>query len=205
MKMQIRLKNQNFSLIVPTCVGGVISHRLGKQFLSPTVNLWMTEDDFYTFVMDLRWYIEAEVEFSHMDKIYNFPVGVIHGRNGLAESDVYINYNHHRDFEVAVNDWEKRKKRINWDNIYIVASTRGGCESREKIERWKNAYHVAKGVVCFTAKNYPDIPFALQIKAFKDEECCGAYMTDKISKYLRKLPYEKDFDYVRWLNTGEVK
>lgn len=203
--MRVKLKNKDFSILTPTCIGGVISHRLGRQFLSPTINLWLTEDDFYIFIMDLKWYIKAEVEFSHIDETYNFPVGVIHGRDRSPKSDIYIFFNHHKDFKSAVNDWNKRKKRINWNNIYIVASSRGGCETNEKIERWNNAYSIAKGIVCFTADDYPDIPYALQITAFKGEDCCGPYMTDKISKYLRKLPYERDFNYVRWLNTGEVK
>lgn len=205
MLMRFQLKNQDFSLICPTCIGGVISHHLGKQFLSPTINLWLTENDFYKFVMDLKWYIDSQVEYSHRDSIYDFPVGVIHGRYQIPEQDVFINFNHHKVFEEAVADWDKRKQRINWDNIYVIASTRGNCESRDKIERWGNAYYIAKGVVCFTAGDYPDIPFALQLKAFKERDCCGSYMTEAISKYFKKLSYERDFDYVRWLNTGVVK
>ena len=42
LSMRLRLKNKDFSILAPTCIGGVISHRLGLKFLSPTINLYMS-------------------------------------------------------------------------------------------------------------------------------------------------------------------
>ena len=47
---RMRLKNDNFTIITNSCIGGVMYHKLGKRFLSPTVNLWMYDEDFYKFV-----------------------------------------------------------------------------------------------------------------------------------------------------------
>lgn len=36
---RLKLCIENFSIISSNCVGGVITHELGKRFLSPTINL----------------------------------------------------------------------------------------------------------------------------------------------------------------------
>ena len=53
----------DFTLLAPTCIGGVIYHNLEKQFCSPTINLFMSENDFFTFVSNLKRYISEEVKF----------------------------------------------------------------------------------------------------------------------------------------------
>ena len=60
---RMHLKNKDFSIICGTCAGGVITHRLGKKFLSPTVNLWFTEKDLQKMVRNLKWYMQQELEF----------------------------------------------------------------------------------------------------------------------------------------------
>lgn len=49
-KNRKRLNNEKFSIISSNCVGGVISHELGKQFNSPAVNLFFKNEDFVEFV-----------------------------------------------------------------------------------------------------------------------------------------------------------
>lgn len=39
-----KLKNHDFTIISNTCVGGVITHYVGEQFRSPTVNLIIYEE-----------------------------------------------------------------------------------------------------------------------------------------------------------------
>ena len=199
--MRFALKNDDFSIICPTCVGGAIYHQLRKQFKSPTVNLWLTEDDFYEFCNNLRWYISHEVEYYKDDETYGFPVGCI--RNPVGDV-IKINFNHHKSFDEAKADWDRRKARINWSKIYIIASTRGQ-ESEEKVKRWGNISSQVAGLVCFTAKAYPDIPYVLQLKYFRTQKCCGSYMEEGRTTFLGLLPWEKDFNYVKWLNTGEIK
>lgn len=49
-KMQRELKNKEVSFLCPNCIGGILFHDLGLRFLSPTVNLMMTQTDFVKFV-----------------------------------------------------------------------------------------------------------------------------------------------------------
>lgn len=47
-----RLKNDNFTIISSNCIGGLIYHRLGKEFNSPTINLRFYQNEFIKFVQD---------------------------------------------------------------------------------------------------------------------------------------------------------
>lgn len=51
--MRIRLKNREFTILCSNCIGGIIYHRLGLQFRSPTVNLWMHQRDFLNLITNL--------------------------------------------------------------------------------------------------------------------------------------------------------
>lgn len=109
--LQKRNHNNDFSLIVHTCVGGVIYHRLGLRFLSPTINLWLQIADYVKLCSNLEYYMEKNIEFVESDKKY--PVGRI--------DDITIYFEHYHSEEEAREKWEDRKKRINYNNLYGIA------------------------------------------------------------------------------------
>ncbi len=61
---RMRFKNENFSIITNSCIGGVMYHKLKKRFLSPTINLWMYDKDFLRFVAHLKEYMSKELVFA---------------------------------------------------------------------------------------------------------------------------------------------
>ena len=70
-----RLKNKDFTILTDTCIGGVIYHELGLQFLSPTINLWMHDKDFYKFVNNLGYYLALPLKF--VEGIENYPTAYL--------------------------------------------------------------------------------------------------------------------------------
>ena len=70
-----RLRNHDFSILCSNCAGGVISHRLGKEFRSPTVNLWMRQRDFLNLAADLKTYMSCDLDF--VDSEYDYPVAML--------------------------------------------------------------------------------------------------------------------------------
>lgn len=50
-KMQSKLRNRNISFLTPNCLGGILYHDLGLEFMSPTINLMMTQKDFVKFIL----------------------------------------------------------------------------------------------------------------------------------------------------------
>lgn len=198
-----RLKNDNFTILAPTCIAGIMYHWLGEQFLSPTINMFFNEKDFLRFAKDIDYYINQEPEFLEMktsDEGYSYPVGVL---KKTGEEDIKLYFMHYKNFDEAKEKWNKRKKRVNKDNLFYIFSTQNGNLSLDDVKDLKSIK--AKGIVCFTAEDYNDIDYCLQLKAFKNEQKLGKYLVEKRTKFLQKYSFEKDFDFVYWLNTGKVK
>jgi len=101
------------------CWAGISYHRLGLPFLSPTINLFQSGTDFNKFILNLDKYLTIPVVFeeihydSNCDKHY--PVGRI--------DDILLHFNHYDTFEEAHDCWERRKSRINWNNIIVISQS----------------------------------------------------------------------------------
>lgn len=178
-----RNKNSDFSLLCANCIGGYISHQLNVPFLSPTVNLMKSQPDFYKFISNLDYYLNCEFEEL---------APRICPRAKL--DDIIINFTHYKTYEDGVSSWNRRKKRINYDNLWIIATDRDGIKV-EDIE--KLGYINCQGLVCFTSKKI-DLPYCFQLKQFSEKSQIGDILGKTI---LGKWVFEQYFDYVSWLNS----
>lgn len=113
----IKLKNSHLTIFSPNCWAGLCYHKLGLEFLSPTINMAENVDDFNKLMLNLDMYMSYPVEFVETRYEPNlkrdYPVGRL--------NDILLYFNHYESFEKAVSCWEKRKKRINKNNILIVS------------------------------------------------------------------------------------
>lgn len=197
-----RLHNDNFTIITDTCIGGVMYHKLGKQFRSPTINLWIYDKDFIRFVSNLRYYMSQELRF--VEGIDPTPTAWC--------GDVMIHFNHAHSKEEAAADWNKRRTRINYDNLFIIMSDRPGTDndgtdpylSKEDFLSLNKIK--CKGKIVFSVRKYEDIDYIVPLPADANDNgtYVNMYMFDK-SKWLKRYRWESALDWVHWLNTGEVK
>lgn len=181
-----RLKNDNFTIVCSNCVGGVIYNRLGKQFLSPTVNLWFLQDEFIKFLMDLKGYLAEELVF--VDSKYNYPVAQLR--------DIKVHFAHYHTEEESREAWNRRKSRINYDNLYIIMYDRDGV-TREDLLKLKDV--PCKGKVVFSehVRNYEGVDYLHTMKPHRNEN--GALFTHE--DWFGFKTFEKQFDYVKFLNS----
>lgn len=185
-KVRRRLKNQNFSIICSNCIGGVIYNRLGEKFLSPTINLWMNQKDFLKMVSNLKKYMDEELAFFHGE--YDYPTAFL--------GDVKIYFNHSKTEDDARNDWNRRKSRINYDNLYIIMYDRNGL-TNEDFDTLSNIDCKNK-VVLSTSENQ-QFSFVKKLVPH-NERVNGPQCLDKDIFGIRT--FEKQWDYVDWLNRG---
>lgn len=183
-KLRKKLKNKNFSIICSNCIGGIIYNRLGEKFLSPTINLWIRQDDFLKFVLDLKGYISKDLIF--IDSKYDYPVALL--------GDIRIHFNHSKTKEEAKSSWDKRKKRINYDNLFIIMNNRDNITEND-ILKLKNIQ--CKNKIVLANKDYKDIDYVIKIKPNLDKLNGQVYLDKNI---LGKMTFEKYFDFVKWLN-----
>lgn len=185
-----RLKNSNFTILAPTCIAGVMYHELGQQFLSPTINLWMHDKDFLKFVLNLRDYLSYDLKFVH--GIEETPTAYL--------NDILIHFNHYHSDEEAKQKWDERKKRINYDNLYIIMADQpdGGVITHDDMLSLKEV--PCNGKVVLSVKKYDDIDYIINLPKDPIKDCVNMYMFDK-SPILARFKWE-NWDYVKWLNKG---
>lgn len=139
-----RLKNENFTILCNNCVGGVILHELGERFNSPTVNLFLSAEDYIRFLEKLDYYLSQALVEIQSDKDY--PVAKL--------DDLTIYFMHYLSFSEAKTTWEKRTARINRDNLYVILVQQNGC-TEEILKKFDELPYKHK--LALTARPMPEI------------------------------------------------
>lgn len=115
----IRLKEEGITILSRNCWAGVCYHYLCLEFQSPTINLFFSPSEFNKFVSNLDYYLSLPIEFVRMEYEKALKIEYPIGKCG----DILVHFSHYDNFEEAVSAWERRKKRLNKNNIVVVSST----------------------------------------------------------------------------------
>lgn len=114
----IKLKESSVSIISNNCWGGVAYHTLGLECLSPFKNLFLKDDDYLRVIKNLKQYMAEE------PVLKRYKISSNHSRYPVLQiDDIEIYCNHTSDGEQAIKDWNRRKSKINFDNLYIEMYT----------------------------------------------------------------------------------
>lgn len=183
-----KLENRDFTIIASNCNGTFMYYDMDLPYLSPTINLSIGMDDFVKMVENLKWYMEQGIVLSSGPEAY--PIGML--------GDVRIQFVHYETFEEGVRQWNERKKRINWNNLFIIGTQKDGC-TYETLKKFDQLPY--KNKVIFTKKEYPEFQSAHYMKGFEEEDELGVLTNYKRQFRLRR--YLDDFDYVSFLNQGK--
>jgi len=113
------------TIISQNCIGGVVYHDMGKEFLSPTINLFFYAHDFVKFVQNLDYYLGLQINWRWKEE---YPVGIL--------GDIEIHFMHYDNSIEAQNAWNRRSKRIKKNRILVLSTDREGFD-RQLFEEWK--------------------------------------------------------------------
>lgn len=181
-----RLRNKSFSIISSDCTGGRIYHDLGLPFTSPTINLYMSCKDYIEFCKDIHYWInQPMIEINRKDLSY--PVATL-GRG------ICLYLVHYKSVDEAQISWNRRKERIDFDNIFLLCNDRNGCN----YSLMKEFDDLPFEKVLFTHNKQPTISSSYYINGNAKENSVPV-MTDWKNKLSIRRNYD-DFDYVSWLN-----
>lgn len=184
------LRNNNITILSSNCTGGVLSHDLGLQFLSPTINMYICPNDFIKFMMDIENYIAYDLQ-EDTNNNEEYPVAIL--------KDIKLHGLHYSNYQIMKEKWDERKKRINWDNIYVMMFERDGC-TYEDIKKFDKLPY--KNKVVFVHKDMPEIRSAVYIQ---NSELLGDPMQKIkiLTKYKNWFTGKRlidAFDYVSFFN-----
>lgn len=195
----LRLKNRKPTILTNNCVGGIIYHDLGLRFYSPTINLWMRDEDFLSFIEHLREYIAADVEEAFVEGIA-YPAGRITISDGAS---ILLLFMHYSSFQEARQKWNSRKQRINYDKLYVIMEYPGTEETEEQfldtVRRFDRLPVRHKRLL--TGRSPAHSPNAVVMDCYAE----GGFVPGKILRYKTPCSLKRwldDFDYIGFLNSG---
>ena len=178
-----RIKNKDFTILCSNCIGGIIYNRLGLQFRSPTINLWMRQRDCIKLAANIERYRTHQLQF--IETAYGYPVALL--------DDITIFFNHSPDEQSAAADWYRRMERINAKNVFVIIYDRENLTDLEIIQLENLP---CKAYVVLSDTGRPGIACVKRIKASGKNN--GQQFLDRQWHGLHT--FETQFDFVKWLN-----
>ena len=162
------LKKLDFTIISNNCWGGMIYESYDLPKLSPTVGLFFMAKDYIKFVSNLKYYLDLELDFIDISEskykdwdgfkksTINYPIGRL--------QDIELFFMHYKSREEALEKWNRRKKRVNYDNLIVKFNDSNLC-TYEDLLLFDNLPYEKK--FCFSVKKYPEFKSVVTIKAPK--------------------------------------
>ena len=151
-----KLKYTDFSIISNNCWGGLIYQKFGLQYTSPTVGLFILDEDYLKFVEQLDFYLAQPLKFidprmsKHHDYLYRehnkeitYPVARL--------GDIEIFFMHYQSKEEAEIKWKYRTMRLNRHRLLIKFSQRQS-NTTDVLDRF--AAIPLRNKLCFTPLLY---------------------------------------------------
>ena len=195
-KSRLRLRNKKFTIISNNCWAWSVYEDMGQPYNTPTIGLYFFAPCYLKLLQNLKHYLECKLDFKR-DSLYEegnkriskcshfYPIGVL--------DDIEIHFLHYKTEEDALAKWNKRVRRVNFDNLFIAGSDKDLCTPQYIAQFDLLPY---KNKVFFSAKNYPGLKSVVWLQSYSKEESIGDIAT-------HRWPCRKYFDVVKWLNNGK--
>ena len=197
-----KIKRRSFTLISQNCVGGVIYNMLKMPFLSPTINLFIEDEDFIKLIENPKYYFSIEPE-PYMEE-YREPADETIKYPLIKVDDIIVYCRHYENCQEAIDAWNRRRIRVDYDNIYIIATSWNLHENKSLIERVEKCKYPK---VIFTYKKY-DMPNSVYLKGDKWKMDSRGLIRPAIPNYSENgyiRNFEELFDFPKWINSGIVE
>ena len=189
-RKRLNTRGRNVSILSMNCTGGILSHDLGLQFRSPTINLYMCAEDFIKFCENLEHYLAIDQFEKCTDKSIigerTYPVAFL--------GDLTLFLVHYHSILEAEKKWNERKKRLDKDNLVILNTDREGMSESLK-ERFE---YLPYRKVMFTHLPDNHHPSCFYIRGYEQEDCVGIITEPHGCFGMRAVD---QFDYITFFNT----
>lgn len=203
MRKKYMLQNKTFTMLTENCLAGVIYHDFKMQFRTPLINGEFSTQDYIKFLQRPQFYMKQDLVFvSNNDESLpafyrdlNCPVARL--------GDLYYRFTHYQMTEEKIRTiWNKRKERINWDNVYVVLCEKKGC-TLEHMKAFEALPYKHKLIL--TCHYYPELKYGFYIKGFEKIGYIDNLLKDVPGLFPTLKKYYDQFDFVTWFNTGKIQ
>lgn len=199
-KANLLLKNKDFTLLTDNCLAGAIYHDFGMQFRTPLINGAFSPEDYIKFLKKPKYYLSLDLVFiSNKELLPPFyrkdcPVARL--------GDIHFRFSHYHVSEDMIRIiWNKRKNRINWDNLYIIMTEKKECTIEHMKEFDSLPY---RNKLILTCRHYSELKNAFYVKGFEEIGYIDNLLKDMSGFLHITKKYYDQFDFVTWLNSGKI-
>lgn len=176
--------DKNITILSPNCIAGEIYSILGLKFNSPTINCSITRAGFINFCLNLDEYLKVEPYISGHNGVH--PILTLESKN-LERID--MRFVHDDNDKTVIENWNKRKKRIIKDNMFIIMDNKDekGEELPDELVKKINNVNTKKSIIFVSTKKDFENTFLItkkQAKKYNYKKLNGLY------------GFQEFFDYV---------
>ena len=188
---------KDLTIISNTCIGGRLYHDYHQKFLSPTIDFYMEPDSFVKFCCNLEYYLNCEIKplpDYKIDYLSNFLFCDI---GGLIAA-----FGHTNDsYDKIISKWNERKKRVNYDNIVVIATERNVLKepfTKCSEETVKEFGKIPYKKVLFSVVDYK-YDYVSYLPSFKDESGCPEATRPSLTRKGKYIIEEDGFDLDKFI------
>lgn len=185
-QLRKKLTNKNFTIISNNCWGGHVYQDLGLEYMTPFVGMFLYAQCYLKLLKNLDYYLTQDLIFiseSKYEEANNkrknayYPIALL--------DDIELHMVHYKTEDEAYCKWNRRKSRMNMNNLFIKLSAPNHLEY-EVIKEFDNLAYQNK--IIFTSRKLPCIKYSVYIENMDTDKEMNRYM--------------EYFDAVSWLNEG---
>ena len=161
----IRIRNKQVTIISNNCWGGFMYQSCRIKYNTPFIGLYMYAPEYIALLRNLKYNLSQPLRFiKHDQSKYKDIVPTKYILGVLGDTGIEIVFMHYHLEEEALEKWNRRMKRINWNNMIVKFSdTDFGC-SDNLIEEFDKMPFEHK--VCFTTKKQPSCKSVIAMKEY---------------------------------------
>lgn len=180
-KRYSQLIQNTITILSDDCWGGYAYNRLGLPFSSPLINIYWERNEYAKLIVDPLYYLNSEltvIEYGDLRKGIT-PIGQLGDKN----RNVKLNFTHNVDFNEAKIQWDRRKKRINPNNLFVKM---GFLSSDQNKQSYLDAFE--------------HVPYNKILFYNGDEDIKGAFKTERFiwrQTKLKRVEHSNYNDFVR--------
>ncbi len=183
-----KLNRTDFCIISNNCWGGFIYQKFGIKYNTPTIGLFIYEKDYVKFCANLKHYLSLPLKFIKVEQSKYYQKVTANGTKPITFpvaklDDIEIFFMHYESEAEAMEKWERRKVRINFDNMLFKMSERNDCDE-QTIASFCNLPY--KNKICFTENEY-DFDRCVRVPKLEELNKLGGdetpYTLEKIDIY----------------------
>lgn len=133
-----KISDKKFSVISNDCWGAEIYKLLNRPFNTPFIGLMLMSPCYIKLLENPRYYLALPLTFKDESKypsiqeihdLKYFPIGT------LGDTGIEIQFLHFSSSEIAAKKWERRVKRIDWDNLFIKYDCGKDYATKEHVQK----------------------------------------------------------------------